>query len=82
METNGTTREEQFTMQAIQGMYHKIQNIELRDIFAMQVLPGIMTNYPVLFSNMGLEKASEHIAEMSYKIADAMLKTRKEKNEQ
>lgn len=77
METHGTTREESITMAAIQSINQKMPDLELRDLFAMQALSGLMVQ-----SGSDSEVYTwdyETLANISYKAADAMLKARSRK---
>lgn len=65
------TREEQSTMQAIQQLNRKIPEVTLRDLFAMSVINGMSANIDLNNDTL------EHLAELSYKQADAMLEARK-----
>jgi len=71
MEMHGETRGEQMTMMAIQSINQKIPDVELRDLFAMFALKGIIE-----VSNGYYYGAH---AETAYKYADAMLKERSKK---
>ena len=73
METNGTTREESITMSAIQGIYHKMPELELRDLFAMNALNGLLAS-----KSFVLCYPSDY-TEAAYEYADAMLKERSKK---
>lgn len=65
------TREEQYTMNAIQNINRKLPDLELRDLFAMSVISGMS-------ANSGLNNDTlERLAELAYKQADAMLEARK-----
>jgi len=85
MYTNGETVGEERTMAAIQGIFQKIPDVELRDLFAMSALNTIInchtdTNLNDLLNiddNKGyyLKK----IPEAAYKLADAMLEARRTK---
>ena len=65
------TREELSTMNAIQNMNRKIPDVELRDLFAMSVINGMSANIHLNDDTL------EHLAELAYKQADAMLEARK-----
>lgn len=73
METNGTTREESITMSAIQGIYHKMTELELRDLFAMNAMNGLIQ------TQWGTEVTEDCLARFAYKQADAMLEARSKK---
>lgn len=77
MTTNGMTTIEQNTMEAIQCINQKIPDIELRDLFAMHALNGLMVQ------NEGMSSPElwnfDTIAGVAYEAADAMLKARKHK---
>lgn len=70
METHGTTREEQLTMMAIQSINQKMPDIELRDLFAMHALSGLVVGDWGTYD-------SEDMANMAYMLADKMLEARK-----
>jgi hypothetical protein len=73
MVTNGMTIIEQNTMEAIQCINQKIPEIELRDLFAMAALQGILpTPY-------GQAASNENVSASAYAVADEMLKARKRK---
>ena len=73
MVTGGMTIIEQNTMEAIQSINQKIPDIELRDLFAMSALQGILpTPY-------GQSANNENVAASAYAIADEMIKARKRK---
>lgn len=69
------TREVQTTMIAIQSINHKIPDIELRDLFAMHALNGLMVQSEAMsdpeFWNY------DTIACIAYEAADAMIEARK-----
>lgn len=67
------TREELSTMNAIQNINRKLPDLELRDLFAMSIINGMS-------ANSGLnDDTLEHLAELAYKQADAMLEVRNKK---
>ena len=66
------TIEEQRTMMAIQSINQKVPDLELRDIFAMNALSGIVVGD---WGIMGVDE----MAELAYKLADAMIKERSKK---
>ena len=66
------TVEESRTMQAVQNIARKVNDFNLRDYFAGQVLAGIMTNIKQDFG----ENPQEHIAKICYDYADALLEQR------
>lgn len=68
MDTNGTTMEEMRTMEAIQSISHKIPEVTLRDMFAMQALNGLLSGNWYTF---------KEIPKAAYELADAMLIARK-----
>lgn len=70
MEMNGTTMEELRTMQAIQSISHKLPDLTLRDLFAMQAMNGLLSGNWYTFNE---------IAKSAYQMADAMLVARKDK---
>lgn len=55
---------------------NKINEIELRDVFAMQAMNGMISMEITWASNESFEK----IAQDAYTIADAMLEARRSKN--
>lgn len=68
------TREVQTTMQCIQGIYRKmpdLEKLEIRDLFAIAALNGIVSDCDGYYF-------TSH-AETAYKYADAMLKARTQK---
>lgn len=71
------TREVQTTMYAIQRINQKIPDIELRDLFAMHALNGLMVQSEGLsdpeFWNF------DTVASIAYEAADAMIKARSKK---
>jgi hypothetical protein len=77
MVTGGMTIIEQNTMEAIQSINQKIPDIELRDLFAMHALNGLMVQSEGLsdpeFWNF------DTIASIAYEAADAMIKARGKK---
>ena len=64
------TVEESRTVQSIQNIARKVNDFNLRDYFAGQVLAGIMTNIKQDFG----ENPQEHIAKICYDYADALIK--------
>ena len=68
------TVEELRTVQSIQNIARKVNDFNLRDYFAGQVLAGIMTNIKQDFG----ENPQEHIAKICYDYADALIKEREE----
>ena len=64
------TVEESRTVQSIQNIARKVNDFNLRDYFAGQVLAGIMTNIKQDFG----ENPQEHIAKIYYHYADALIK--------
>lgn len=60
------------TMDAVQEMNRKMPEVELRDLFAMNAIS--MWQKGSAFINHDFD----YIAEQAYKMADAMLKARKE----
>lgn len=73
MFTNGETIGEQRTMMAIQELCNKIPEIELRDLFAIAALNGLASQPSIYNIKEG------YTANLSYTLADAMLKARKGK---
>lgn len=74
MGASGTTTEEVRTMAAIQSINHKLPDLKLRDLFAMNIMSG-------LASQQWIENVYEdHTAELAYNLADAMIEARKKKN--
>ena len=74
MDTHGTTMEELHTMSAIQSINQKLPDLELRDLFAMNIISGMA-------SQQWIENVYEsHTAEFAYKLADAMIIARKKKS--
>ena len=72
MEMNGTTMEELRTMESIQSINHKIPELTLRDLFAMNALNGLVVG------DWG-NQDTEGMANLAYMLANAMLKARSEK---
>lgn len=72
METNGTTREEQLTMMAIQSIDQKMPDVELRDLFAMHALNGLVVGDWGVLELKGM-------ARLAYTLADEMLEARRTK---
>ena len=66
------TVEESRTVQSIRNIARKVNDFNLRDYFAGQVLAGIMTNIKQDFG----ENPQEHIAKICYDYADALLEQR------
>lgn len=73
MEMHGETRGEQMTMMAIQSINQKIPDVELRDLFAMAAMNGLLQ------TQWGSEETEGCIARYAYKQADAMLEARSKK---
>ena len=73
METHGTTIEEHQTMAAIQCINQKMPEVELRDLFAMEAMNGLIQ------TQWGSEVTEDCIAKFAYKQADAMLQARSKK---
>lgn len=71
MEMHGETRGEQMTMMAIQSINQKIPDVELRDLFAMAALNGVLSDCEF--------HPYEQQAEIAYHFADAMLRVRSKK---
>lgn len=67
------TREEQSTMQAIQNINRKLPDVELRDLFAMSVMPTLLKDFP------NDNESIKSMARRSYIIADAILEERNKK---
>lgn len=76
----GTTMEELRTMEAVQSINRKIPDIELRDLFAMNIL-GSFGGGSWNGSYLNILDANpaqiEKTARIAYKVADAMLEARK-----
>lgn len=72
MVTSGMTIIEQNTMEAIQCINQKIPETELRDLFAMNALNGIL-------ASPDYSGTPEQLTDYAYQYADAMLKARKNK---
>lgn len=70
MDTNGMTIIERDTMESIQCINQKIPNIELRDLFAINALNGIL-------ASPDFSGTPEQIADYAYQYADAMIERRK-----
>ena len=86
MITGGMTVIEQNTMESIQSMNQKMPEVTLRDMFAMNAMNGILNDHmrtavDDILRNDEKDKDfwTERIAAASYKMADAMIKARKEK---
>ena len=61
------------TLEIIQDTCHQVSKIELRDLFAMSALQGILpTPY-------GQSAENANVAASAYALADAMLEARKKK---
>ena len=77
MEMHGTTREESMCMSAIMSINQKMPDLDLRDLFAMHALNGLMVQSEAMsdpeFWNY------DTIASISYETADAMIKARSKK---
>lgn len=73
MYTSGETIGEQKTMASIQELCNKIPEVELRDLFAMSALQGMLQGrlYP--------EAIIDKITSISYEYADSMLEARSKK---
>ena len=71
MFTNGETVGEERTMAATQMMARSIPEVELRDLFAMVALNGLVSAATIL--------TPERHAQQAYEYADAMLEARKTK---
>ena len=71
MYNNGETVGEQRTMMAIQSINEKLPELELRDLFAMSALKGIIEVSNGYYYGVH--------AETAYKYADAMLNARSKK---
>lgn len=68
---NGETREELKTMASTQMIANKIPDVNLRDLFAMVALNGLVSAATIL--------TPERHAQQAYEYADAMLEARKTK---
>lgn len=77
MVTGGMTIIEQNTMEAIQSINQKIPDIELRDLFAMHALNGLMVQSEAMSDPEFLNY--DTIASIAYETADAMIKARNKK---
>lgn len=55
---------------------NKLNEVELRDVFAMQAMNGLLSGTQIELRH---EKPTDAIAEAAYKLADAMLEARKKK---
>lgn len=73
MYTSGETIGEQKTMASIQELCNKIPEVELRDLFALAALNGLASQ-PSIYNIK-----EEYTANLSYTLADAMLKARSNK---
>lgn len=75
MDTWGTVIGQR-TMDSINRMCDNVADLELRDLFAMNIMNGICANGE---NEMALrtDDGCESLATMSYKLADAMIKVRK-----
>ena len=69
----GITVDEQRTMAAIQSINQKLQDIKLRDLFAMVAMNALLP------TSFGEETSNENVAASAYSIADCMLEARKAK---
>lgn len=58
-------------MNAIQNINRKLPDLELRDLFAMSAINGMSANVDLNCDTF------EHLAELAYRQADAMLEARK-----
>lgn len=65
---------EQRTMESIQSINQKIPNVQLRDLFAMNALNGLLACVNTSWVNTSWDEMD--FAEKSYKFADAMLVAR------
>ena len=70
--TNGETVGEQRTMMAIQSMNEKMPDLDLRDLFAMNALNGIL-------ANGDFHGSPDQYAVTAYTFADAMIVARRKK---
>ena len=61
------------TLDAVQNACNKIPNVELRDLFAMNALNGML-------ASPDYSGTPEQLADYAYQYADAMIKERKVKN--
>lgn len=77
MVTGGMTIIEQNTMEAIQDLNSKIPNVELRDLFAMHALNGLMVQSEGMNSPDFWDY--DALARFAYEAADAMIYARKHK---
>ena len=85
MNTNGETRNEQFTMAAIQNISDTLSKMQkeqptLRDQFAMSVMSvwsgGSWNGTPLSMCEEGKYDMIDKLARNAYKVADAMLRAR------
>lgn len=76
------TMEELRTMEAVQDMNRKLPQVELRDLFAMNTLAafggGSWNGSYLNILNKNVNGHIEMAAKVAYKVADAMMKARKE----
>jgi len=61
------------TLEMVQDACHSVSKIELRDLFAMSALQGIL---PTLY---GQNAENANVASSAYALADAMLEARRRK---
>ena len=76
------TKEEYKTMESIQSISQKIPDLELRDLFAMNILGSFGGgSWNGSYLNILDENPTqiEKTARIAYKVADAMLEARKKK---
>lgn len=75
MDTWGTVIGQR-TMDSIYRMCNTVADLELRDLFAMNIMNGICANgVPEMV--LRTDDGCESLATMSYKLADAMIKVHK-----
>ena len=85
MYTNGETIGEERTMAAIQGIFQKMPDVDLRDLFATSAMNTIINCHTNTNLNDILNVDSNNgyylktIPEAAYKLADAMLEARRKK---
>jgi len=70
--TNGETVGEQRTMMAIQDFCEKVPEIQLRDLFAMSALNGLL-------ACQNTNGSADEFAFGAYRFADAMILARRKK---
>ena len=75
MYMNGETVGEQRTMAAIQAIAGNITEVELRDLFAMNALNGLM----IVNQRVEGSWSAEAFSKKAYEYADAMLVARRKK---